>query len=156
MPVIRNEPPAPKVSASLALPAPVTPVVHQAPAKPAKAVDFPAPGATSATLEQMLHVLQMAPTANERIWAALNLVNVDWHENPQIVHVLLATARQDSASAVRIECVRSLAKMGANTRSVMVTLEALQADSDATVRMEANRALNKLMTGQNVPARTAK
>jgi hypothetical protein len=158
VPVIRNAPPVPKVTPSVEVPPPaVTPVVHQAPAAPAKKPDFPAPGSTSATLEQMLNVLQLAPTANERIWAAVNLVNVDWHENPQTVQALVSGARRDSTSAVRIECVRSLAKMGATTQPVMATLEALRNDSDASVRLEANLALHKLVTGpQNAPARMVK
>jgi hypothetical protein len=123
----------------------------------AKKADFPVPGSTSATLEQMLNVLQLAPTANERVWAAINLVNVDWHENPQMVQALVTCARRDSASAVRIECVRSLAKVGANIPPVMATLDVLRADSDAMVRLEANLALNRLMAGQqSAPARMVK
>jgi hypothetical protein len=111
------------------------------------APEFPAPGATTASLDQILSVLQKSSYVEQREWAADNLVQVDWHENARVVQALVFAAQQDTAPSVRIACIRCLAGMGANTPSVTATCQVLRYDPDNRVRQEAARALTKLHDG---------
>jgi hypothetical protein len=123
----------PKQAASVA-PANLTP----------PASEFPKAGATSATLDQILAVLQKSSSIEQREWAADNLAQLDWHENRVAVQALIFAAQQDAAPAVRLACIRCLAQMGASTPSVTATCRVLRYDPDNRVRQEAALALAKL------------
>jgi hypothetical protein len=140
----------------------VTPVATPAPremvqvAPPAPAVsEFPAPGATQVTVEQMLAVLAKSNVMEQREWAAEQLSLVDWKTNPKAVQCLVSAARVDSSTTVRVACIRSMANMGANTNSVKSTLQTLKGDRDNRVRNEAMLALNKLANGSSIQPASA-
>jgi hypothetical protein len=89
-------------------------------------------------------MLQLSRSAAERLWCAQSLQHCDCSRNPEILDGLVKAAREDADSMVRIACVRSLAKLGAPTSSVLGALDALKADPDRQVRFEANLAFDKL------------
>lgn len=146
--------------------APAQPVAKApaAPAQPAVVVrrveenrdsEFPLPGATKVTLNQLLAVLRKAPAVEQREWAANNLATVNWHENPGVSDALLKTARDDAAANVRLASVRSLMKMGVCTPSAMAVFQALKYDADSRVRLEAEAALKNptfSRTGSSSPS----
>jgi hypothetical protein len=111
--------------------------------------EFPAPGATAVTVKQLLAVLRQAPSVPQREWAADNLANVNWQENPAVAEALFKAARQDAAPTVRQTSVRSLMNMGVYTPSAIAVFQALKADPDGRVRLEAEAALRNLGYGQN-------
>jgi len=117
----------------------VTPISYQ----PA-AVTPPAHGPSAADMQQMLSALNNSLYPDQRERAAGQLASADWRTSPQVVHALITGARKDPAAMVRVGCVRSLAKMNANTPTVIDTLQALRGDSDPRVRTEAGVALAAL------------
>ena len=106
--------------------------------------EFPDPGATAVTLDQIMAVLQRSSNVEQREWAADNLAQVDWHENVRVLQALVFAAQQDSAPSVRLASVRCLVRMGANTPSVTAACQVLRYDPDNRVRQEAALALLKL------------
>jgi hypothetical protein len=83
---------------------------------------------------------------SEREWAAERLGRLSWRAEPQIVTALVKAAREDVAPTVRAACIRTLARMKANTPQVLTQVRALQDDSDARVRQEVEQALGVLLT----------
>jgi HEAT repeats len=138
---------APKPVAAVQPAASVPSVAHapgslsaRAPVEP----EFPLPGATRVTLDQLVAVLRKSTTVAQREWAAENLVNFNWQDSPVVADTLLKAAREDSASTVRVACVRSLMKMGVYTASARAVFQSLKNDADSRVRLEAEAALRNL------------
>jgi hypothetical protein len=102
---------------------------------------------------QQLSVLKNSLYPSQREWAVVSLASLDWHTHPQVLGGLLAASREDPAGTVRAACVRSLAKMQANTNDVRNTLRALRNDNDPRVRLEVEQVLaalnSKPATGMN-------
>jgi hypothetical protein len=82
---------------------------------------------------------------SQREWAADRLASLDWKAHPQVVLALATAARLDPAASVRAGCIRSLAKMEANSLPAIAALEAAKADSEPTVRAAAEQALASLV-----------
>jgi hypothetical protein len=122
------------------------------------AMDRPgmAPGGQSAgSITHLLGQLRDSISPAEREMAALNLTNQDWRSHPEIVQVLVTSARQDPAATVRAGCVHSLAQQNISTQPVLATMNALKNDPDPRVRQEVDQALDRLTGAQapvNIPA----
>ncbi len=84
----------------------------------------------------------LMPSRREK--AAEILSAMDWHQNSEILAAILKAAGEDPAATVRAACVRSLAKMKADTLETIHLLQSLRADADPRVRGEANQALAAL------------
>ncbi len=130
--------PAPTPPPPLAPPvtAPVAPAVSVA-TQPVSAV---APNPVVPILAQVLK----GATPADRHAAIRQLVRFDWHDNPVVVSGLLAGAKNDPASAVRVDCLRHLAGYQMTHPQVLADLEMLTHDSDQWVRDEATKALAQL------------
>ena len=89
----------------------------------------------------MTRKLQEAMYQSHREWAAEELGKCDWRTQPEVLNTLMSAARSDPAPMVRACCVKSLARMKANTLPVVQTVQALKNDSDPRVRAEVERAL---------------
>jgi hypothetical protein len=101
-----------------------------------------------ADVQRLVRMLQNDVSPAQREWAAASLAGLDWRCHPQVVDVLLKAATGDAAPTVRVECVRTLARMDVNTMSVMTALEVLQRDKDPRVQHEVNQALARLTGGR--------
>jgi hypothetical protein len=111
----------------------------------------PAPAtyyAGRADVQRLVGMLQNDASPAQREWAAVSLAELDWRCHPQVVDVLLRAATRDAAPTVRVECVRALARMDANTMSVVSALQVLQGDRDPRVQREVSQALVKLSGGR--------
>jgi hypothetical protein len=100
----------------------------------------------AATVLQAPRVLRESAYPDQREWAA------DWRAHPEVIDALATAARKDSAATVRVWCVRALARLNANTMTVMTALHELQGDRDPRVRNEVGQALTRLQAGQPIPA----
>jgi hypothetical protein len=105
-------------------------------------------GQGAGSISHMLGTLRDSISPAERELAALNLCHQDWRSHPEIVQVLLSSARQDPAATVRAGCIHSLAMQNLHTEPVLTTLNALKGDPDPRVRQEAEQALIRLSGGQ--------
>jgi hypothetical protein len=134
--------------------------VMAAPAYPANAglasagnplQERPQLAAPAATVQQALRVLRESAYPDQREWAASCLAAADWRAHPEVIDALATAARKDSAATVRVWCVRALARLNANTMTVMTALHELQGDRDPRVRNEVGQALTRLQAGQPIP-----
>jgi HEAT repeat protein len=73
--------------------------------------------------------------------AVYQLGTCDWRSNPQVVQLLLTTAREDPAAMVRAAAVGTLGRMGVTTEAVQAACHQLKSDADPRVRQEAEQAL---------------
>ena len=94
--------------------------------------------------EELIGHLTDSKYPHYREWAATQLGFITDASRPAAVEALVRSAQQDSASNVRIACIHSLAKLGANTDEVRATLEKLKKDKDSRVSDEAKKALTAL------------
>jgi hypothetical protein len=97
---------------------------------------------------ELLNMLRNSMLPSHREWAADRLAALDCRENSPVVEALAQAAREDPAATVRAGCVRCLAKMNANTDSVMAALGTLKTDSDPRVQHEVELALARFGHGQ--------
>lgn len=102
---------------------------------------------TGQNVEQMMTVLRDSLYPSQREWAAESMASVDWRAHPEVVTALVKASREDPAATVRAGCIRCMAKMNANTPSVIQAVQSLKTDADARVRQEADQALNSLTPG---------
>jgi hypothetical protein len=107
-------------------------------------------GQDGASLPQLQAMLRDSLYPSQREWAADRLALHDWRVEPQVLDSLLTAAREDPAPMVRAGCVRSLAKMRANTVPVVAVVQALRGDADPRVREEVDQALATLLGGQTL------
>jgi hypothetical protein len=107
-----------------------------------------APDGAVVNHRQMLALLKDSMYPEQRAWAADNMANFDWHISPEIAEGLIATARKDTVTAVRVASIRCLVKMNINTPEALAALEALKTDGDNWVCAEADKALTKLAPAQ--------
>ena len=142
MPPMPPMPPMPFQQPMMPMMPPMPPPQYANPAmdRPGMAV----PETRAASITHMLGVLRDSISPAEREMVALNLAHEDWRGHPEIVQVLVTSARQDPAATVRASCVRSLAVQNINTEPVLATLKALKTDPDPRVRQEADQALTIL------------
>ncbi len=97
--------------------------------------------AGTAQVQKCISTLQASISPLQRETAVNQLSTCDWRANPQIVTVLLTTAKEDPVGMVRVAAVTGLARMGIATDAVVATFTQLKTDADARVRMEAEQAL---------------
>jgi hypothetical protein len=130
----------------------VTPVVY-----PSNKPPMPQPAAPrdsqvvyvgGKTAQEWLTSLNQSGYPEIRELAVSNLAAFDWRANVQIVPSLLNAAFKDSTPAVRVACIRVLAKMDVNTAPVVEALRKLEADPNMSVRSEAYSARFKLTSGR--------
>src|SRR5262249_19120834 len=102
-------------------------------------------------IQEMLGVLRDSLYPSQREWAVESLSALDWRMHPDVVQALVLGAREDPAASVRAGCVRALARMNANSGSVVAAVQSLQADADPPVRHEVERAMSILTAGVPAP-----
>ncbi len=93
---------------------------------------------------QLVALLRTSIYPDQRELIVNALATQDWRSNPQIVPVLLASARDDESVGVRIAAIRSLAEMNAGTQPVIAALLTLRGDGNPRIQQEAYEALAKL------------
>ncbi len=93
---------------------------------------------------QLADILRTAEDPAQRQAAANLLPRSTWQVNPDVIPTLLAALSRDGAAVVRIECLRSLARMKANFPQVKAAVGALRNDGDARIRYEAVHTLMAL------------
>jgi hypothetical protein len=131
-------------------PAPSQPTPGVSPMlQPAPTFALPPPRMSpTPTVHELLGTLKEAVNPEHREWAAANLANPAWRDNVLVGQALLNAACQDAAPTVRVESVRSLARLELNTVPVYEALQKLKADRDPRVQREAQLALGKLFPAQ--------
>ena len=100
-------------------------------------------------------ILHDSPYPSRREMAVETLARADWHSDPNVLPILIQTAREDVAATVRATCIRCLTGMEANTGPVVETLRKLKADPDARVRREVEAALMTLTRSGSAPTSEA-
>jgi hypothetical protein len=95
---------------------------------------------------QMISVVRDSISPAQREWAILSVASMDLRRNPEIMEVVLTTARQDPAATVRAACVHVLARQELNLPPVVVAFQALKDDPDPRVRQEVEQALVRFGT----------
>jgi hypothetical protein len=90
---------------------------------------------------QMLATLHGSMLPSERERAVVMLSQCNWHAEPEAVAAIVNAAKSDPAPAVRVSCVRALARMKVATMPVYETLQELKTDKDIRVRQEAEQTL---------------
>jgi hypothetical protein len=109
------------------------------------AMDRPGlPSAGPVQAQKCINILQSALSPLDREAAVNQLCACDWRQNPQIITVLLTTAKHDPVGMVRVAAVSGLARMGMATEPVVSTMNQLRSDADPRVRHEADQALRSL------------
>ncbi len=108
---------------------------------------FQAPAQGPLTVPQTVAMLTQSDYPSQREWAADQLGDLDWRQNPITVQSLQNTARSDPAPLVRAACVRTLARMRANSAPVLATIHSLKNDPDPRVRDAVTEALAVLQAG---------
>ena len=93
------------------------------------------------TPPQLVTMLHDALYPSQREWAAERLAAFDWKQNEAAVQALTQAVREDPAATVRATCLRTLARMKANTYPVVSVVLAAKNDTDTRVRVEADETL---------------
>jgi len=115
------------------------------------AMDRPGmPVAAGLSMQQSINILQSSIFPTQRETAVIQLSTCDWRTYPQIVNMLLTTAKEDPAAMVRVAAVSGLGRMGIATDAVITTFNQLKHDSDARVRLEAEQALTRMVPATGV------
>jgi hypothetical protein len=104
----------------------------------------PAEAMAHFTSGQLVEVLRGSDDAAQRQAAASLLPRSPWQANPDVIPSLMAAMTHERLATVRVECIRSLARMKANYPQVKAALQSLRSDSDPRVRYEAVHALMAL------------
>jgi hypothetical protein len=130
--------PSNPANAALAIrtPAPVMP----APNKPTNSIVAAGYNQQTYDLSELTAVLHGSLYPSQREWAVESLAALDWRKQPQVLDLILERAKQDPAPTVRAECMRSLARMKADTAAAVAVVKALQSDEDNRVRQQAAEA----------------
>jgi hypothetical protein len=97
------------------------------------------------TMQQSITVLCSSIYPTQRELAVDQLSTCDCHANPQIVPLLLTTAKEDPAAMVRAAAVRGLARLGVASEAAIATYHHCKSDVDPRVRVEAEQALGRVM-----------
>lgn len=105
--------------------------------------------------KELMAILHDSPYPSRREMAVETLARADWHSDPNVLPILIQTAREDVAATVRATCIRCLTGMEANTGPVVETLRKLKADPDARVRREVEAALMTLTRSGSAPTSEA-
>jgi hypothetical protein len=119
---------------------------YQAPAAPA------APTAAGMTPQQLNGMLRDALYPSQREWAAEKLSALDCKQNEAAVQTLTQVLHDDPAPSVRAACIRSLARMKADSYAVVSAIQSAKKDADARVCNEAEEALAVLAPATTPPA----
>ncbi len=90
---------------------------------------------------QMMAMLRGSIMPSEREYAAVMLSQCNWHAEPEAVAAITTAAKSDPAPAVRVCCIKALARMKVNTMPVYEALVELKTDKDLGVRQEAEQTL---------------
>jgi HEAT repeat protein len=97
-----------------------------------------------ASSEELIGHLKESKYPSYREWAAEQLAFVNDTSRPAAVEALLAACKEDSASNVRLACIRSLSTMKMGTPMVLKTLRKLKTDADPRVAAEAGKTFATL------------
>jgi hypothetical protein len=106
------------------------------------------PAAPAVDVQSLLNQMHDSMLPSQREWAAIQLSELDWRTQPQVVDWLVQSAKDDPAASVRAGCVHGLAKMNVNTPPVIAAINSLRSDPDVRVQREASDALAKLAPNQ--------
>jgi HEAT repeat protein len=134
---------------------PVQPVSYANQAMDRTAAATP-PAQQSATLSQLIQVLQESPYPAQREWAATNLSSFDYKVYPHLTQVLIQAANKDAMATVRAAAVYSLSRLNAQTEPVVTTLQNLRNDADPRVRQEVEQAFVRMGLPQQQQQQPAK
>lgn len=137
-----------KSSSAVPATSPAAPVTMPASAPvskfvPASATFAKAPNTEEVILDWCKRVLEGATPA-ERHAAIRQVVQFKWLDHPVIASTLLAGAKEDSSSIVRVDCIRHLAVYRMNHPQVVTELSRMATDGDTWVRGEATKAVEQL------------
>jgi HEAT repeat protein len=114
------------------------------------AAPAPAPApAEDAKVAAMVKTLKDSMSPAQREIAASDLGDLNPKAAPKAVEGLVNGALDDPAPLVRVACIRSLARMKADTPSVRSMLASLKSDRDDEVRREAELTA-KALAGEGV------
>jgi hypothetical protein len=97
------------------------------------------------SMQQSVEMLMSSIYPTQRETAVEHLCACDWRANPQVVTLLLTTAKEDPAAMVRVAAVSGLARMGVSTEAAIATYTLLKSDVDPRVRLEAEQALVRVV-----------
>ncbi|MGF1578882.1 MAG: HEAT repeat domain-containing protein [Gemmataceae bacterium] len=93
-------------------------------------------------MKQALSTLQQALSPSDREMAVMTLSQYDHRRYPEVVHALLAAARNDAAGTVRAASVNALVRIQINIEQMRSTLDVLKNDEDPRVRQAVQQALS--------------
>jgi hypothetical protein len=122
--------------------------------QPAAAVITPAvattadPAAEAGAVEAVCVRLLRGTTVSDQHTAIRELVRHDWKKHPIVASALVAAAKSDAASEVRVDCIRHLTHYQMVHRDVLTALAALSTDSNGWIRDEATKAHQTLSTAR--------
>lgn len=98
----------------------------------------------SESVPQLLAALKDSQLPSQREWAAEQLSEVNWHQQPHIADSLARSAKEDPAASVRAACVHALAHLKVDKPEVVAVVQELRNDRDPRVRSEVEEALSML------------
>lgn len=110
---------------------------------PAAATFTKAANTEDVVVDWCKRVLEGATPA-ERHAAIRQVVQFKWLDHPVIASTLLAGAKEDSSSIVRVDCIRHLVAYRMNHPQVITELAKMSTESDSWVRGEATKAAEQL------------
>jgi hypothetical protein len=122
----------------------VLPAGHLAPPIPANPPPAGTQDSDAAKVQEWIGLLNTSEYPELREYAVGNLATFDWRANPPMVQALLTGARKDPSVAVRIACIRCLAKSKVNVPQVQTAMREMQVDTNANIREAAHLALVSL------------
>ena len=111
---------------------------------------FGAAASSSPTMQHSVNAIQSSIFPTQREMAVWQLSMCDPSVNPQVVQLLLTTAKADQAPMVRAACVNVLARMGVASDAAQAVYVQLKTDADPRVRHEAEQALARTSAPSNV------
>jgi HEAT repeat protein len=97
-----------------------------------------------ASSEELIGHLKESKYPSYREWAAEQLAFVNDNSRPAAIEALLAACKDDSASNVRLACIRSIGMMKMGTPAVVKALRELKKDADPRVAAEAGKTFASL------------
>ena len=98
----------------------------------------------SESVPQLLASLKDSQLPSQREWAAEQLSELNWRQQPYIADGLARSAKEDSAASVRAACVHALAHLKVDKPEVVAVVQELRNDRDPRVRSEVEEALSTL------------
>jgi hypothetical protein len=100
----------------------------------------------SESVPQLLASLKDSQLPSQREWAAEQLSELNWRQQPYIADSLARSAKEDPAASVRAACVHALAHLKVDKPEVVAVVQELRNDRDPRVRSEVEEALSTLVT----------